>query len=504
MVTAPSAGAAPACTIKGTAGADRLKGTAGNDVICGLGGNDVILSGGGTEDILLGGVGDDRLEGGTTRFVLMEGGDGNDRLIGGTKSDAMRGGGGNDVMTGGDGSDSLRGGGGNDTMHGQGGNDAAYWDAGADAINGGAGTDSLSYSEAPKKVAITLDGLANDGTLGEGDNVGNDIERVGGSEYADTMTGNDGPNGLSGWEGKDLILGGGGADQIWGDTGNDELRGEAGDDTITGGDGIDLLIGGDGADILKGEGGNTQSSGGNACDADPADTRTKCTADNDGPDVWVTPSAIRIAPGEQVSFEVIVDEVAGTDEVLVTTTHDGGEVAWCSGPMAVVDRANNGGIFSAIKSCTAPGNAPTGGYEVVFSATDRLGFASEATRLHGFVVSTASETTAPVVDTVSTDASSYGPGDVIRVALDAADASGVQYVEIGVRPTAEDPWQSNSICVDYQSFRTGGSILDGTWTVVCELGATPPTGTFDIDLIAYDTYGNGQNLTDAGTITVTS
>src|SRR5262245_44235090 len=70
----PAEAAAPACTVRGTAGADRLVGSARSDVICGLGGADVligrggndILRGGGGRDTMLGGPGADLFQGGTS------------------------------------------------------------------------------------------------------------------------------------------------------------------------------------------------------------------------------------------------------------------------------------------------------------------------------------------------------------------------------------------------------------------------------------------------------
>ncbi|WP_183095099.1 calcium-binding protein [Nocardioides stalactiti] len=501
VALSPSPAGAQACTVKGTSGDDRLKGTAGNDVICGLGGNDVILSGGGREDVLLGGAGNDRLESGATRYTLLDGGDGNDRLVGGGGQDTLRGGAGRDVMLGGDGPDSLGGGAGNDTADGQGGNDTLYWDAGADVVIGGVGTDTLSHYAAPRRVIVTLDAIANDGPSGEGDNVGNDIEKVGGSLHDDALTGNGGPNGLDGGEGDDLVVGGGGADTLAGNQGDDLVRGEAGDDKMTGGGGTDILLGGPGADRINGEDAGTDGGFTNACDVDPADTLVKCTPDDVGPVLRVNQSPHRLTPGEQVRFEVIVDEVAGTDQVVASTTRNGVAVSWCSGPMTALE-PDVGPVTLAEKVCTVPASAPAGAYEVAFSATDRLGYPSEQVQRYGFVIGATSESTPPTITALATDAATYTPGDLVLVTFSAADPSGVQGGQLEVRLAADEPLQGSLLCRDYRLYRTGGTILDGAWAGWCELRSDVPAGSYAVDVGVLDTYNN-FDFESAGPITVT-
>jgi hypothetical protein len=95
---------------------------------------------------------------------------------------------------------------------------------------------------------VTLDGNADDGASGEGDNVGTDVEDVTGGSAADTLTGNAADNELVGGAGDDTIAGG---------DGNDGLAGGAGRDTIDGGGGRDDIQGGAGADTLKSRDGLT-------------------------------------------------------------------------------------------------------------------------------------------------------------------------------------------------------------------------------------------------------
>jgi Ca2+-binding RTX toxin-like protein len=125
------------------------------------------------------------------------------------------------------GPDDLQGWGGDDTLKGQDGNDTLHANSGADVLDGGANTDSLSYAGVGQSVYVYQDGQANDGMLGENDNV-TSIENLTGSQYNDD---------LQGTQGDDVIDGNGGGDKI------DAFFG---DDTIYGGDGPDNIIGGPG------------------------------------------------------------------------------------------------------------------------------------------------------------------------------------------------------------------------------------------------------------------
>jgi Ca2+-binding RTX toxin-like protein len=77
------------------------------------------------------------------------------------------------------------------------------------------------------------------------------IEDVEGSLSADTVAGDDGPNGLRGNAGDDTLTGGGGDDVIDGGTGSDTISGDAGDDVILARDGeVDRISCGDGVDSV--------------------------------------------------------------------------------------------------------------------------------------------------------------------------------------------------------------------------------------------------------------
>ncbi len=137
------------------------------------------------------------------------------------------------TFNGGLGNDTLRGGKGQDILNGEDGND--YLDGGGrgDLFNGGGGSDTARYSSRSGNLVITLDGLADDGEIGEGDNVMPDVEHVIGGSGNDLIKGNNRTNRLYGGAGNDTLFGG---------MGDDLLDGGAGDDVLDPGQGNDTLI----------------------------------------------------------------------------------------------------------------------------------------------------------------------------------------------------------------------------------------------------------------------
>jgi Ca2+-binding RTX toxin-like protein len=109
---------------------------------------------------------------------------------------------------------------------------------GADIVAGGPGPASVGYGEHPAGVRVSLDGVANDGMPGEGDNIT-------GAQY------------LSGTPYDDVLIGSEGAERIVGHGGHDVLMGRGGDDVLQAFGG-DRLVGGAGRDQLDAyNGGNT-------------------------------------------------------------------------------------------------------------------------------------------------------------------------------------------------------------------------------------------------------
>ena len=145
-------------------------------------------------------------------YGTSTGGDGNDTLIG---IQGVRGGSGNDVLIGGAGNDWLAGGQGSDTLIGGAGSDTASykWATGAVTVNLGVGT--YNYSAYNYGSGIDFNGQTW-GTASGADGydylVG--IDRVVGSRFDDTLTGNSGDNVFRGLDGNDTIDGGNGSDWI--------------------------------------------------------------------------------------------------------------------------------------------------------------------------------------------------------------------------------------------------------------------------------------------------
>jgi spore coat protein A, manganese oxidase len=306
-------------SVIGTSGDDVIYAGDGADTIRGLGGNDAICGGRGN-DKLDGGLGNDYLDGGAGATdtantldytpaagpvtVDLQGGrttsekDGMDTLVnrfrevdGSRYADKIFGGPAGERFDAGRGADTLAGGGGNDTINGDGGTDRLDGGPGADLIGGGPEIDTATYATRTSAVVVDIDGVADDGAAGEGDNVKPDVENLTGGAGADSLTGNASTdNVLNGGKGADALRGLGGADtasyaeratpvtvaingvaddgsasdgpagardnvmtdveNLIGGRGGDDLRGSAAMNSLTGGLGADSLRGLGGNDTL--------------------------------------------------------------------------------------------------------------------------------------------------------------------------------------------------------------------------------------------------------------
>lgn len=138
---------------------------------------------------------------------------------------------------------------------------------GADRFELGDGIDTATYADAPVPVDLSLDGAANDGIAGDGDNLVA-VEHAIGGLGDDLITGSDQPAPAGyvhdiGLE-NEILEGGGGSDRIDGRGGPDYLVG--GSATVFAGDGDDTLIAGRGSDVVLGGPGNDTIAGGPARD----------------------------------------------------------------------------------------------------------------------------------------------------------------------------------------------------------------------------------------------
>jgi Ca2+-binding RTX toxin-like protein len=243
----------------------------GNSIECAVPGGGVVMTGGAGADsfftgsatpagitvTMIGGGGNDSFKDDTRdgRSVLR-GGEGNDTLHAGPGNDDVDGEGGNDDVQGQAGSDAVRGGAGNDTMSGD-----AYHDPAGDVIDGGDGVDTIEEWTQPSNdfnppVALSLDGVANDGRPGEGDNV-TGVEQIV-SHANGTFSGSDAAEKFTIWaniaNGPSTVNGNGGDDQLTAMDYDDAMDGGAGNDRVEGGIGHDTITGGPGKDTLFGEG----------------------------------------------------------------------------------------------------------------------------------------------------------------------------------------------------------------------------------------------------------
>lgn len=204
-----------------------VNGTSGNDTLS------VLMNGGIITTTTNGVVW--RYQNTLTNSVVVNAGDGNDTVNASTnqKPTTLYGGAGNDTLTGGTGNDTLYGGDGDDVMNGK---------AGRDTFHGGAGSDTVTYGDKTAGVNVTFDGLANDGTTAEQDNVGNDIEVLIGTSYADTLdaTAKTSAVTLYAGSGNDIIKGSYFSDTLYGEDGNDTFYIRLGvSDIVFGGNGTD-------------------------------------------------------------------------------------------------------------------------------------------------------------------------------------------------------------------------------------------------------------------------
>ena len=218
------------------------------------------------------GAGPDVLTAGSQAFTFNAGG-GNDSLYGSPGNDSFRGGDGDDRLFGSAGADQLLGEGGADQVNGGDGNDLVDGGAGddglercsncigsnndpgvgADAYFGGPGGDKLWLDGHAAGMTISIDGQANDGSPGEGDNIASDIEAIGGTVHNDVFAGSAGPDNFEGNGGDDDMHGAGGNDDLYGGSGDDRVFGDAGADKVQGASGADSVDGGPGTDQLYGD-----------------------------------------------------------------------------------------------------------------------------------------------------------------------------------------------------------------------------------------------------------
>ncbi|MGC9420761.1 MAG: calcium-binding protein, partial [Rhodovulum sp.] len=144
------------------------------------------------------------------------------------------------VVIGTPGDDVLTGSASTDLLLGLEGDDILDGGAGGDVLDGGEGFDTAAYNHADSGVQVDLSGTLTNTGEAAGD-IFVSIERVVGSNFDDTLIGDDGDNILSGLLGDDTLVGGVGSDILYGNSGADVLAGGLGADDLFGGSGADTF-----------------------------------------------------------------------------------------------------------------------------------------------------------------------------------------------------------------------------------------------------------------------
>ncbi len=224
-------------SVRGGPKGDYLVGSSGPNQLYGLTAND-FLDGGLGPDALSGGSGTDTAVY-TSRTAPLEvslngiANDGEVDELDNVLADVENvwGGSSNDSFYGSPSANQFRGGLGDDFFEGA---------TGPDIFEGGGNYDTVDYSSRSIRVAVSIDGAANDGTdadsngVGEeGDNVLEDVEFVVGGSGDDLLVGSNDAVFIEGFWGK------GGDDLIQGLGGSDIFRGGRGTDVMEGGSGVD-------------------------------------------------------------------------------------------------------------------------------------------------------------------------------------------------------------------------------------------------------------------------
>jgi len=125
-------------------------------------------------------------------------------------------------------------------------------------LQGGAGADlldarlapgsAISYRDHSAGVTVRPNGLADDGSPGEGDNVLGSLGSIEGGSGDDTLESGVDAASLAGGPGNDTLVGSPEGESLLGQDGDDDIAAGGGNDSLAGGAGMDLLAGGPGHD----------------------------------------------------------------------------------------------------------------------------------------------------------------------------------------------------------------------------------------------------------------
>ncbi len=179
----------------------------------------------------------------------INGGFGNDKLYGNGGNDTLYGGAGADRIEGGSGKDTIYGGSGNDHLFGQSGDDFFFGEEGNDVYAGGTGYDTLSFASAASAITTDLSKKTIVGASTGTDTIfGADIEKIIGTDFADTFKGSTGVDRIDGGAGNDTFRGLAGADVFSGGAGSDRFMWEKTD--VGSNRGVDMITDFSAGDVL--------------------------------------------------------------------------------------------------------------------------------------------------------------------------------------------------------------------------------------------------------------
>lgn len=329
-------------------------------------------------------------------MAIISGTPGNDSLNGTPDDDTIDGQSGNDVVNADEGNDSVDGGDGHDKLHGEEGDDSLFGGngddylrggPGNDLIDGGAGWDRVAFFTATHGIAVDLR-MTGPQNTGLGLDTITGVEHASGTQYADTIYGNDGDNWLWGENGDDVIHAFGGNDLVEvgpgsltadGGTGNDTLsvwanneplagvtlslllQGAAqatgigsmtigGFENLSGSAGNDNLTGDAGANLLAGDTGNDTLSGGAGDDILYGDGRVIVDTHGtgfSGPIVTYADVEAAFPGSEFIDGNDVLEGGAGDDQLYGGGGSDTASYANAAGEVQVFLGASSGGSSGA-------------------------------------------------------------------------------------------------------------------------------------------------------------
>ena len=227
-------------------------------------------------------------------------------------------------------------------------------------------------------------------------------------------------------------------------------------------------------------------------------------ADLTGPTIdAITVSPQNVIPGDRFKVTISASDPAGVSSVSMTFMFGRAQRDFCGQTLSLISGDTKSGTWQA--ECTAPALGSNGDYVVVPSARDGVNNYTNVNcctlnPLRGtFTLSGAqSDTEGPSFSNLVLSKKSVVPGDTFTIRVNAADASGVKYLQysfaLGV--------QQIDFCRGSMSMISGSS-RDGVWSASCSVPTMVRNGTYDVKIYAADNANNYTNVNCCTTSDVT-